>query len=686
MKRIVSLMVALCMILAPTFTVMAGTDESAALEKAILAVKQVVTVPANYTEFSHYSYTSNTGNESELVWNLTWQKPDDYSSISATVDWAGNLIGFYQYSNEDEQKGLAKVTRAQAEVTAKQFLKKAYPKMAADLREMNRKTNIAYSYEHYFQFELYANDLPVPFINVSLNIDKYTGQVRSFSGLTEGFSLPTFPTKTGAITKETAVAAYLEKLGFELRYQSSYDYETQTLKIFPAYEIYNSSKYVDAMTGEIVDAYYNGNIYYGSTMDGSKGKEMGGFGGMELTEEEIAEIVKVSALLSKSEAVAKIKALAPSNPGADYTVESASLNQQYTDPEVYIWNIAFKDIYASLNAKTGELLSYSYYAEATGNQNYTEENCKSIAEAYLKKIMPEKFANCEFSKNQNIYSIYKTEELPSSYSFQYDRVENGMAFSQNGLYVDVDRKTGRIQYYNCEWYENAEFPIVTGAITKEKLMQLVDKTGKYGLLYQQVGEKGDVKLVYGFTEQFACSLYDPMNGGCLDWEGNPYQPVVRPEYTDIKGHFCETQVKVLLENGYYLKGDLFKPDAKITQADFFRYLYSNTYTDYDENELYEMLESIDLIEKAEIAPKSVLTRQDAAKFAVRYLGLGLAGEHPEIFTTTFKDKVANDYKGYAALVNGLGIMKGDQKGKFNGTAQMTNGQAAVVIYQLLQDR
>ncbi|MDD2484324.1 MAG: hypothetical protein PHQ50_04820, partial [Eubacteriales bacterium] len=652
MKRIVSLMVALCMILAPTFSVMAGTDESASLEKAILAVKQVVTVPADYTEFSHYSYTSDTENDSELIWNLTWQKPEDYASISATVDSAGNIMSLYQYKNDEDQQGLAKVTRAQAEVKAKEFLKKVYPKMASDMREINRKDNILFSYDHYFEFALYANDLKVSFIKVSLSVNKYNGEISSFNGLTEGFSLPVLPTKTGAITKDAAVAAYLEKLGFELSYQSFYDYETQTLEIFPAYQISSSSKFVDAMTGEIVDAYYNGNIYYGGSMDESKGKEMGGFGGMELTEEEIAEIVKVSSLLSKSEAVAKIKALAPSNPGADYTVESASLTQQYTDPEVYIWNISFKDIYANVNAKTGELLSYSYYTDVTGNQNNTEEECKRIAEAYLKRIMPEKFANCEFSENQNIYSIYKTEELPSSYSFKYDRVENGMTFSQNGLYVDVDRKSGRIQYYNCEWYENAEFPIVTGAIAKEKLMELADKTGKYGLMYQQVGEKGDVKLVYGFTETL-CSLFDPLNGGCLDWEGKPYQVVVRPEYTDIKGHFCEMQVKVLLENGYYIKGNLFKPDAKITQADFFRYLYSNTYTDYDETELYEMLESIDLIEKAEIAPKSLLTRQDAAKFAVRYLGLGLAGEHPEIFTTTFKDKVANEYKGYAALVNGL---------------------------------
>ncbi len=687
MKRIVSLMVALCMILAPTFSVMAGTGESTALEKAILVVKQVVTIPANYKEFSNSSYTSDSGNASELIWNLEWRDAETYDSISATVDWTGNILSIYKYVNAEDQQGLAKVSRTQAEATAKKFLQKVYPQLSLNMKEINRENNLNNTYEHYFQYQLYVNDLPVPFVNVSLSINKYNGDLRSFSGLSSGFVLPTFPELKGAITKEKATAAYLEKLGFELNYHSYFDYDKKTLKIFPAYEIVDSGKYIDAMTGEVVSQYNDGNIYYQNSMsDQAKDMGMGG-GGVQLTEEEVAEIVKVSALLSQSEAVAKIKAQAPVNAALSYTVESANLSQQYIDPQVYIWNIGFKDSYASINAKTGELLSYSYYGEAnTGNQNLSEEKCRTIAEDYLKKTVPEKFAKCEFSDTGTPYRIYATEDLPDYYSFHYDRIENKMNFSQNGMYVNVARKTGRIDYYSCEWYENAKFPIVTGAITKEKMMSIVDAQANYGLMYQKVGEKGEVRLVYGFTKILDCSIYDPTNGVGLDWEGKPYKALERPEYKDIKGHFCENAVSVLVENGYYLEGDLFKPNQKITQLSFFRYLYSNGYSYYSDDELYDMLETSKIIEKSEIAPANLLTRQDAAKFVVRFLGLGLAGEHPEIFNTMFKDKVADNYKGYAALVNGLGIMKGDGSGKFKGTLQMTNGEAGVVIYKLLQVR
>jgi hypothetical protein len=141
---------------------------------------------------------------------------------------------------------------------------------------------------------------------------------------------------------------------------------------------------------------------------------------------------------------------------------------------------------------------------------------------------------------------------------------------------------------------------------------------------------------------------------------------------------------MLVQNGYYLAGDQFHPDQKITQLSFFRYLYSNQYNGVSDDDFYNALESMDILKKTEAAPASILTRQDAAKFMVRYLGLEKAAEHPAIFKSVFKDNIAASYQGYAALVNGLNIMKGDLNGRFNGTQQMTNGQAAVAIYQLLQ--
>jgi hypothetical protein len=105
---------------------------------------------------------------------------------------------------------------------------------------------------------------------------------------------------------------------------------------------------------------------------------------------------------------------------------------------------------------------------------------------------------------------------------------------------------------------------------------------------------------------------------------------------------------------------------------------------YDDDEFYKMMISDKILKENEKAPTAALTRQDAAKFVVRFLGQGKAAEHPEIFVSPFKDKVADAYKGYAAICYGLKVMQGDKNGRFNGTNSVTNAEAAVIIYNALQ--
>ena len=123
---------------------------------------------------------------------------------------------------------------------------------------------------------------------------------------------------------------------------------------------------------------------------------------------------------------------------------------------------------------------------------------------------------------------------------------------------------------------------------------------------------------------------------------------------------------------------------KMTQSSFLRYLYSPMQAYYDDEEFYEILIRDNIVKEEEKAPNAELTRQDAAKFAVRYLGQGKSGEHPEIFVNPFRDTVNYEYRGYVAICYGLGIMKGDTNGRFNGIKVLTNAEAAATIYNALQ--
>ncbi len=222
------------------------------------------------------------------------------------------------------------------------------------------------------------------------------------------------------------------------------------------------------------------------------------------------------------------------------------------------------------------------------------------------------------------------------------------------------------------------------ALTDVQAMEAIMKEYAFAAAYERTGDSGDADLVYAFEEAARTALFDPFTAVRLSENGKVFERAERPEYLDIKGHWSEDVVRELLANGYYLKEESFKPDTSITQADFFRYLFVPETRYYDDDDLYEMLINRDILREGEKAPNAQLTRQDGAKFLIRYLGLALAGERSEIYANLFKDRVQEQYKGYAALCHGLGIMRGDAKGNFAGTKIMTRAEAAVSIYNTLK--
>lgn len=683
MKKVISLIIVICLILSMPITAFAGENDSRDLEQAIFAVKKVVEIPDSFSEFSYYSYETVSEYGSGKFWNLSWNDADNKASIYAAVDWKGNLISYEKYVYSDES-GLAKVSRNQAAMTARAFLDKAIPGFADSFREINAEDSKKNTYGHQFEFGLFINDIYAAFVNVTVRVDKYTGEVVYYGGLPSGFESAPFPDAGNIIDIETAKQALLDETGIALSYYSYYDYKNKKLKIFPAYHLSDNGMVIDAVTG-MPEKLYKGDIWYRGGLN-EAAKDIGGMGGqISLSEEEIKEIEKLGDLLTKEEAAEIIKKEI-SNKKSSLELISASLSRNETDKETYVWNIVFNDAYGSADALTGELLSLSNYeSEDTGRRNLSEESAMKASEAFLKRVIPEKFAECKLFEDPGYYDIFDQDESERIYyTFNYKRQANGINFMNNGISVTVNKKTGNINYYSCDWYNKAVFPSIENIITVKEMADIMADAGDYGLVYQKVGEKGDIKLVYDFNRSFKGALYSPENGSRIEWNGEEYKYISRPEYSDISGHWCEDTVLELIENGYYLTGDYFNPDGSILQINFFRYLFTPETNYYNDDELYQMLEYRKIIKEGEKAPEKKLTRQDAAKFAIRYLGLDLAALHPEIFINRFKDRINDDYKGYAALCYGLDIIKGDDKGRFNGSSAITNAEAAVVIYNTLK--
>ncbi len=685
MKKLVSIILAISLILTSAIPAFAEETDSKDLEQAIKQVKNVIAIPSDYKDFQYNSNQYEENGKQVSVWYLSWNKDDYSAGISASVENGGYLINFNMYSNQ-QKEGLGKVTREAGLKTAAVFLAKARPDIAADLRLMEN-TDYSSTDRHYFKYKLYQNDAAVYFVEVGVEVDKYTGQVIGFNCQGTGEDLAGLPSTNGVIGLDAAKKAYLEKINVALRYYSHFDYSKKTLTIFPAYSGNNpEGKVIDAKTGEVVPLYNDYFNYYGRGGIGELAKTADAAAAENaMTKEELAAVESVSGLISKDKAESILRSAAPGITSS-MKMLSASLSKNYIEQDKYLWEIGFDGAYGVVNAKTGEVTSfYIYNADSSkGNAGISETKAKEKAEAFMKKLASEKFEQSRFyeSPQNRLYKSISDDSI-SEYSFNYYRQVNGIDFVGNGFTVIVNKASGMITHYDCSWYEGITFPSIEKVISEEKAYDAFNTTGKMDFMYKKVKD-GEIALVYDFTYSAGNFLIDPANGSMLGWDGKPYKDASLPEYTDIKGHWAETNINKLLENGYYLQGEKFNPNQKINQLSFLRYLYSPIQMYYDEEEFYKLLVNDKIVKDGEKAPAAILSRQDAAKFVVRFLGQGKTAEHPEIFINPFKDRVTDSYKGYAAICYGLKIMQGDKKGRFNGVNQVTNAEAATIIYNTLQ--
>ena len=682
MKKIIGMILAFSLVLASSVPAFAAEVNSSGLEKAIDQVKKVVTIPSDFKDFQYSSSQYEENGKMTSVWYMNWNKTDYSGGISATVENNGYLINYNKYVNQPNE-GLGAVTKEAAQKTATAFIEKVRPDIASAM-QVSKDNEYSSTDWHSFRFRLYKNDAVVGYVEARVEVNKHTGEVTGYNFQGSGEDLSGLPASDGIISLSEAQKAYLEKIKVPLNYYSHYDYQKKKLTIFAAYTSYGESgKAIDAKTGEAVDLYSDYRLFGGDKGGYGVAKTESAANDNQMTKEELAAVESLSGLITKDKAESILRASVPGiTSGMKLT--NSSLSKSYSEPDKYLWEIGFDGAYGVVNAKTGEITSFYIYSEnsSKGSSALTEAKAKDIAEAYMKKVAAEKFAQSRFYESPG-YILYRSMDTPTEYSFNYYRQVNGIDFVGNGFTVIVNKASGLITQYDLRWYDDVQFPSIDKVITSEAAFEAFNKEGQLGLMYKKVN-KGESALVYDFLGSAGNYLIDPATGEKLGWDGKPYKDASVPSYSDIKGHWAEATIEKLLDNGYYLTGEKFNPNNKITQLNFLRYLYSPIQAYYDEDDFYKMLINEKVVKENEKAPNAIISRQDAAKFAVRYLGQGKAAEHSEIFINPFKDSVSEGYKGYAAISYGLGIMKGDKNGRFNGVNQVTNAEAATIIYNVLQ--
>lgn len=722
MKRKIALLLTVIMLVTFIIPMQSFAQSDEELTRAITVAKTKFDIPQDY-KFNYNVYTDN----GKRVWYLSWSAKDEISgSINVNVDEDGIVRGYNKYKPDmySKQGKLPKYSKKDAKSAAEKFIEKVNPNLMSQLKYQDNVQNSLLDYSYYFSYVRLVNGIPYYNNNVSVSVNRDTGEVISYYYYWDD-SLQ-FPAPENIITEDEAKSAYKEKLGLELLY--NYRLEDDDLKIYAVYTPrYGNYQYaVDAFTGERIQLEPMYGIYKEeSAMDAANNlKRAAGASstGVVLTPEEIKAINEVSKLISSEEAERIARDASFLKLTKDYKLNTPSLSRSWPNNNEFIWYLNFtkepeneKDIYmyvsCTINAVTGEIMNFyrSLPYDETGKPPYDQEKSRTEAEKFLKRLIPDKFSDLEYDEDSNtIYYYYQSEEPPRQFSFSYIRKVNGIPFPGNGVSITFDAVKGEVVSYNLNWF-NQEFPSIENVVSMDSVYDTMFRDVGLELQYKTryiprdsikmptpSSDELEVKLVYALAPDKPLT-FDADTGVMLGYDGKPYEEIKPVEYTDIAGHFAEKQISVLAEFGVALDGTEFKPDENIKQKEFLTLLSKTMNTYYgpiiraDSNtteidSMYAFMIREGVIKQEEKAPEAAVTREDAVKYIIRALKYDKVADLKDIFINTFKDasEVNPDLIGYVTIAAALKIINGNNE-RFMPKNKLTRAEAAVIIYNYLQN-
>ena len=692
MKRILCAILSIIMVLSLFPSVFAEDSE---LTEVVKTVKSRAEIPTEFTEFISESYTG----ANESVYELTWRNTEENASeIRITALSSGEIISYrYRDGNRDYDKtGIAAYKKEEYKQRALDWISKINPSYAGEL-DTDAVVSIGsvHSYNVSVNFRRVKDGIPVTGDSVYISLDKYTGEVISMSS--DWVQAKKVADKENVISAEQAGSILSEMAGISLQYKKLRNEAHAVLMYVPR----RSGMMIDAVTGEEFTVEYrdseaeagDGGAASGATNDSVTMDKAES----SLTEEEIANIEEVESLLSKSELAGIIKKMSGTAISSfnvktvNYRRTASFQDKNEYQAQVYLTNADGESASATFDAKTGELKSFYTYLKYNPNKKQIKSRKEMQATA-------ERFVRNWAKDVAEKAKVFDEEEVSGYVVFTQN--ENGIEYAENNIRIRVDESTGKLLSFSRNWDKEITFDSPEGIISLEQATEKYISYGDVMLSYIGNGREmyadrnaEELALIYRFSD--AAPVYiDAKTGEGYDWSmgqdtENTAEYKLQP---DIKGHFAETAIKVLSENGIVLSyEETFRPDEKITQkeivllAERFNGGYGYNLTDEDYKYLVDSFISREIIKKSEKKPDSLVSREEAVSYLVRMLGFGKAAEIRGIYKTGFADEaeISAERIGYVAIAKGIGMVSGNGNACFAPKRHVTRGELAVMLYNSL---
>lgn len=702
---------------------------SITLEKAIALAREKVEIPVELDKFSSdYSEYNGRGR-----WMLRWYSSSPPESnmhvtINAVTGEVENLSFYKGIQPGVRYQGLPEYSREQClEIARREAARLTPDKYAATVfdpgpgeqwTELSGLRDRDYPVIYDFRFKRTVNGIPVADQGINVGINADTGQLSRFDcNWDTDIKLPS---PGGKVSPEEARRIFEEKGGFELTYFMAVKEDPDAAgDIKLIYRQKPPGRFVlNAITGEIMDT---DKVYI--QLD-----ELGGAGGsdlmyskqikapVELTPAETRAVEENREFISADRAQ-EIASRLVDIPD-DYTVAGRSLERFYGIPGGRLWNVQFADedkdkwVRVSIDARTGELISFSREDRMDPRDYYTEpqvkfslEEARKTAEQLIGKMQPERFGQVVFRQSEEEMGpwVKMGHNVPGAYYFTYARLINGIVYPENGFNVRVSSTTGEVTLYQMTWLDFA-FPKAEGVIgeasANDRFLSAHPLTLGYGRGYQKwtTGEETPQYYLVYTPAGGSGVMLDALSGQEVDYRGKPVVKKEKNPFTDIAGHPAEQDILLLAREGIITgEGGKFRPDDQITAAECLAMLVKA----YSQRGPYYPMEKKDapwyqgvidnarameiLDEEFTVNPNDGLNRLQLARLGINAAGWGKLAGHGEIFKLEVADarSVPVEYRGYVASALAVGLIE-PVNGQFSPARGVTRAEAATFLVKLLR--
>lgn len=684
MKKILCLLVVFSLFMC-CFPAFADEATSKEMEEVLIAVKQRIDIPEEYTEFTTYSNVYN----GDTSYSFMWSDKDYEKSIEVSADGDGNIVRYYAYNRQlKNTKKLTKLSKTDIIAFGEEFLKGIAPKafeMDNDELVYDEKSWSVNNASYQFRFTRFRDGIEVKNNNASVTVMVYDDVpfIRSADVFVDYDAV--FETVPEEI--ENYEAIYREAFPAELIYMDrGYNYITgedeEKVELLYRYKN-NEAGYILAESGEVVtedsmelygNASATGGVMMESAADMANQKNM-------LTEAEIKELKEIEGLISQKDAEANLKKLPYLK--FDETMKNIHFGVNRFE-DLYRISASYEDgqgryLSVTFDGKTGEVLNLyngkGYEAKTVSEKDLAvkQTKAKGKIDEFLETVAKEKI---ESFNEQNC----NTSEI--AVSKEFERFVNGIRYVDDRISVAFDLQNEMITRYSIDYTEK-EFPspetTIDPASAYDSILRIaplkrlyLKSDGKYKVCFTA----SDRILIEAFTGERYLNNFDVNNS-------------LGEDFALLSNHWAAEKVNKLAEIQIGFRDDEFSPDTEITQCDLLRMfcagMIHKRYLDYSPQMLHdECVDVYELLPEEEWNPGGFVKRQQAFEIMIRLAGLEDVAKLKDIFKVEYEDSnlIKNEEIGYPAILTGMGVICGDG-GKVRPQDAITRAETAVMLYNYL---